>query len=431
MTSLTRPFEFAIAFVGLAFMSGTLSALLSEPGATSAPLVQAVGGALGLYSVLAILALRGCLSRIFGLYWLVLLPVLFATASLMWTADFGLTVRRAGALGLTTAFGLWLALRFSPKELFLLMTMLVVSVIALNFAMIQLNPARGIHQASDILAEHHAGSWRGMFGHKNDFGRLIAFSVSVLAVAFFFRAGGRAGRLVAAPLFALAILMIMNSNSAQAVMLAVSVPAGVILLLGMRWMSPVTRALLFFLLPPIAFVAASSAQLILEAALGFVGRDATLTGRTAIWEGTLLAMEGQIIAGGGYGAGWQVVGPRLLALSGIEVGHAHNGYLDAAADIGLLGLGLTLAVMLWNMGMAFRNLMVGVLPEISTLALTVLLFSFIGNVAGSFLLLHNSIYWVVIVATYCQLIDAARAGRIMQRPTFVPVGRYEERLWVT
>ncbi|MEL7132160.1 MAG: hypothetical protein AAGK77_07095 [Pseudomonadota bacterium] len=74
MTSLTRPFEFAIAFVGLAFMSGTLSAFLSEPGATSAPLVQAVGGALGLYSVLAILALRGCLSRIFGLYWLVQLP---------------------------------------------------------------------------------------------------------------------------------------------------------------------------------------------------------------------------------------------------------------------------------------------------------------------------------------------------------------------
>ena len=429
--NVVRLSEFAIALFGLAFMSETLTILLTTPGAISSPLVQVTGAGLGFYSVLSILCRRGEASRIISTYWLALLPVGFAIASLVWTVNFGVTLRRAGALGLTTAFGLWLAMRFTPKQLFTLVTVLVVVIIIANFVVIQVNPARAIHQATDILAAHHAGSWRGMLGHKNDFGRLMALMFCFLVLAFLFRVGGGPGRLACIPLFGLATFMIVKSSSAQALMLFVLVPLSLVVMLSMSKVSATQRALLLVLVAPAVVIAALSAQAVMAWELGLVGRDPTLTGRTDIWEATLLGLQDIAVAGGGYGAGWEVVAARITAIMGNAPGHAHNGYLDLAADIGFFGVGLVLSVMLWNFVTSFRNLMQGVLPEISTLALTVLLFSFIGNIAGSFLLLHNSIYWVLIVATYCQLVNASRENRYNARQVAFADGPYEARQWAT
>ncbi|MEO0498268.1 MAG: O-antigen ligase family protein [Pseudomonadota bacterium] len=412
-------------------MSGTLLMVLTQPNAPSSPLVQVVGAAIGFFAVMSIWMEKGAANRIMSTYWMALLPVAFAIVSVIWTVDFATTLRRAGALGLTTAFGLWLAMRFTPKQLFTMVSVLTAVVIIANFMVIQFMPLRGIHQTTDLLTAHHAGSWRGMLAHKNDFGRMIAFLFCLLVVAFIFRVGGRTGRFAALPLFGIAGMMIVNSNSAQAILLFVLVPLVLFLMLSMSKVSSTMRALLLVLVAPVVVIAAMSAQAVMVWGLGLVGRDPTLTGRTQIWEATLIGLQDIAFAGGGYGAGWEVVAMRMTALLGAAPAHAHNGYLDLAADIGFFGLGLVLAVMIWNTITSFRNLMQGVLPEISTLALTVLIFSFIGNIAGSFLLQFNSIYWVLIVATYCQLVDAKRESRSSSRPVMFAYGPYEAKQWVT
>ncbi|MEM8617425.1 MAG: hypothetical protein AAGF20_10875, partial [Pseudomonadota bacterium] len=265
--------EFAFALFGLAFMSGTLSMFLSEPGAISSPLIQVTGAAIGFYSFVAIMLQRGAASRIISLYWLALLPVFFAIASLIWTVNFEVTLRRAGALGLTTAFGLWLAQRFTPKQLFHLVALLVGIIIIANFAVIQLNPVRGVHQPYDLLAQHHAGSWRGMIGHKNDFGRMMALIFCFLIVVFIFRVGGWFGRIASLPLFGLAGLMIVNSNSAQAVLLFVVVPFALFVLFSMSKVSPTKRALLILMITPMALKKTTSAQENMVFILGDIGRD--------------------------------------------------------------------------------------------------------------------------------------------------------------
>jgi exopolysaccharide production protein ExoQ len=204
-------------------------------------------------------------------------------------------------------------------------------------------------------------------------------------------------------------IMIINSDSSQAVLLATSIPTIVGLFLVMRQMSPTARSLLLLLSVPIAVALILSAQLIFEYTLQALGRDATLTGRTVIWEGVLLALDGSGFAGGGYGAGWSIVGPRLTALTGIEVGHAHNGFLDLAVDVGFVGLGMTLLFMLWLGTLAFANLMRGTRPEFSALALALVLFSFVGNAAGSFLLNHNSIFWLLLVVAFAKFRDSPDA----------------------
>lgn len=409
MSSLLRKSEFAFASFGLFFMSGTLTAYLTPSGSTSAPMVQLLGALIGFFSIVGLLAIRGSVARILREYWPAIIPVLFAVATLAWSEDVALTLRRSGSLGLTTAFAFWLALRFAARELFSLVIFSSMSTVLLNFLVIRIDPSLGIHQAYEQFASQHAGSWRGLFGHKNDFGRVIALMVSFLLLGLVFGIGGKYGRLMTLPLIAMASMLIINSNSSQAVLLATSIPAIMGLFLAMRQMTPTARSLLLLLSVPIAVVAFLSVQLIFEYTLQALGRDATLTGRTVIWEGVLLALGGSSFAGGGYGAGWSIVGPRLTALTGIEVGHAHNGFLDLAVDVGFVGLGMTLLFMLWLGTIAFANLMRGTQPEISALALTLVLFSFVGNAAGSFLLNHNSIFWLLLVVTFAKLRDAPDA----------------------
>lgn len=407
MTFWANGAKYLIALLGLFFMSGTLTSYLTPSGSETAPMVQVFGAAIGLFSCVALLFHRDAIPRIIGSYWLALIPVLFAVASLAWTADFALSLRRAGSLCLTTAFAFWLVFNFSAKELFKVVIFASISIIIVNFLVIQVDPIRGIHQVFDEdKSSRHAGSWRGLFGHKNDFGRLVALSTSFLVLGFAFSVGGRMGRWLLVPVLGIAVLLVMKSNSSQAVLLIGTVPMAVILLLFMRNFSPSARSLIILVALPVAIFAALSAQLLFEYVLHLLGRDPTLTGRTIIWEGVILGMGNNSLLGGGYGAGWEVVGPRVTALTGAELGHAHNGFLDLAVDIGWLGLGMTVFFMVWLGVVAFGNLMRGIHPEISAMALTVVLFALIGNVAGSFFLKHNSLYWILPVVCFAKLYDA-------------------------
>ena len=66
---------------------------------------------------------------------------------------------------------------------------------------------------------------------------------------------------------------------------------------------------------------------------------------------------------------------------------------------------LVLVLFGWISILAFGNLMRGVRSEISTLGLVLVLFAFVGNWAGSFFMLHNTLYWVLPVVAFAMLRD--------------------------
>ncbi|WP_421703053.1 O-antigen ligase family protein [Aliiroseovarius sp.] len=421
MRRLLRYVEYLVAWGGLFFMSRTFTTYLTPEGSESAPMVQLIGALLGVYAVLALLLHRQAVARILGLYWPVLVPVGLAVLSLGWSEDPNLSLRRAGSLVLTTAFAFWLVLRFTPQRFFAMLLTVCIGLVVMNFVVIQTDPLIGIHQVEDLNDAGHAGSWRGLFGHKNDFGRLMALCVSVLFAGVVLRAGGRLGQAVLLSVTVLGLFMILKSNSSQAQLMAAVILPTTAVLFAMRRMSAAGRAVLMLLGLPFAVISALSVQIIFVSVLGILGKDATLTGRTTIWEGVLVSMQDMMVFGGGYGAGWAVVGPGLLALTGSDVGHAHNGYLDLAVDIGFFGLGMVLVLFGWLAVMAFRNLMNGVRVEISVLGLVIVLFAFVGNWAGSFFLLHNTLYWVLPVVGFAMLRDAPY-GSPAPRPTSDPFG---------
>lgn len=71
-----------------------------------------------------------------------------------------------------------------------------------------------------------------------------------------------------------------------------------------------------------------------------LGRDTTLTGRTAIWK-KVLSMDTNPMIGSGYASFW--LGDRgefLLNLNWQRLTQAHNGFIEVYLNLGLVGLGL-------------------------------------------------------------------------------------------
>lgn len=407
--SSVRTLEILIALFGIYFMSGSLTTPLTPAGSDASFGVQAIGALLGLGAILTLAATPGAINRVIVLYWPVLLLPALAVLSLVWSVDPALSFRRAGSLILTTFFGFWLVERFQPSIILRLFIWASIFVILTSTYAIFYVPKSGIHQLYDIEGAQHAGSWRGLFYHKNDFGRAIALSASTLLIAVFFNSKLR---WIALPLFAFCALLVLRSNSSQGLMLYISVPSALVALVVLMKLRPIGRGMLLIFMIPLLLAVYMSSRIIFESILFFLGKEATLTGRTDIWAGVLLALQEDMMFGGGFGAGWEVVGVRLFALTGIDVGHAHNGYLDLATDLGMFGLFLTIGFLFWMAYLCLAALMRRRLRGIALLGLAVFIFTIAGNWVGSFLLKHNSLYWLTPVVVFC-----------LMRQVFNPYGR--------
>ena len=264
----------------------------------------------------------------------VLWPVAFvalAAASLAWTDEPGLTLRRVAALAGSMTFAVWLVSVWDLRRTLRAVAVALAAVAAASLVLIVVAPQFAIHAAPSP----HVGDWRGALLHKNLLGREMAFGAA-LAAAFGFAARG--GARFAWWLAAAAMLaLVAGAGSATGWALAVAL-AGI---LGFTRL-PATNARERFGRRIVGLTGAAAALGALVVAapalLTAIGRDTTFTGRDRIWELTVERVLASPL-GAGYGAFWD--GPAGAAISrdlGYVVGHAHNGWLEVAAQLGWLGL---------------------------------------------------------------------------------------------
>lgn len=422
MTRALDALAVAFAFGGMFFWTGGLVAFLITPGAPSSPAVQAVAALIGMISGLLLLMHPRWIAVILGSYWLPLLPLAYAAVTILWSADPALSIKRVIALSLTTVYAYWFAMRFSGRDVVRIVYWVVVVGVVANFLNVIVNPTMGIHQATDLEAAHHFGSWRGLYSHKNEFGRFIAFCICILVLGLFEGMGSRRWRWLSLSLILLCFYMIAMSKSSQAVLLGVVIPAAYLFLRMIKQLSPLSRAASVTAAIPASIVLLSLAQVIFEVTLLALGRDTTLTGRTEIWRGTFEALGSGMTAGLGFGAGWEVVGERLYVQSGVLLGHAHNGYIDLVVDVGLIGTALAVLLIFYVFYQGFVALMLGRETEIASLAIIVTLFIIVGNLAGSFLMLHNSFHWVLPITCYVILLRSRARAHEWAASSRLPVG---------
>ena len=130
----------------------------------------------------------------------------------------------------------------------------------------------------------------------------------------------------------------------------------ILILAGFRWLDKRLIGV-YILLIGVGLMLAQTFFGIYEVVLKMLGRNATLTDRTLLWQ-DLLRADINPILGAGFESFW--IGPRLFyywSRWAFKPNQAHNGYLETYLTLGLVGLALLVILLLATYGKSQRMLL--------------------------------------------------------------------------
>lgn len=339
-----------------------------------------------------------------GVTWPLLLPVLLASVSVFWSVAPEVSLYWVIRLAGITAFGMFLAVRFRLDDQLRLLALIVGIIACASLLVALLLPEYG------VMTDSLAGAWSGVMRHKNMLGRIMALAATVFSILLLL---DREWRVFARLGLILSLVLIVASWSRGGLLVAVLCLASIISL-----------AIIGGLLPRlnwsvVLFVVAANIALIVVGGLRETGTvqfaerrvdvatiDAAAAGRVELWAVLLDKARLRPWLGYGYGAFWRgstgVSGEVERAMGGWYPYTAHNGLLDIALELGIVGVMIFLVpfviygrqALIW--GIAQRSLL-------CLWPLLYLVFLTLSNLVESDLIRKTSIYWVLYVAAVVTL----------------------------
>ncbi len=399
--------ERKFAVLGVLVLSGAFFALLLR-GDVAGGVIWAEGDPelryprLTLYAITAVLLLirAPLLASHLARSWPVLLVPGLAILSAAWSDDPGVTLRRSMALLGTTAFGLYLAARFSIRQilLFFAWSLGICAVSSIIFALML--PEFG------LMHGFHEGAWRGVFIHKNLLAYNMAWAAAIFAILALHE---RRHRLVLLGGMTLATLLIVVSQSVGGLVLLLSLPPILVLAsIATRPGSSILSLSAVALAATIAIGVVAAIQI--ESLVESLGREQTLTGRMDVWDIGWSMIQDRFWKGYGYGVFWigSSYGLSVFESLGWYPSDSHNGWLELWLNLGLLGV-VTMAACFFAALLAAvrRGSEERSMRTYSVLVLLLLLL--VMNLAESRLVQSNAIHWVIFV-TMASLALGQRKG---------------------
>ncbi|WP_104432084.1 O-antigen ligase family protein [Kineococcus xinjiangensis] len=332
--------------------------------------------------------------------------VALAAASVLWTVSPELTNRRALGIAGTVTVGVFLAHRLRPIDLLdaLRRAVLIIAVASLLLYL----------SGSPLALDEVHGTLRGILITKNTLGRMLAFGIlAAVAVALLDRARRR--RSAVSLLVMLGALALTGSTGG---MLTAAAALGVLVPVALATQRRARAAVLGAGLFATATALVVAPRLSLTGVTGVVGEDATLTGRTEIWEASLRALADRPLLGYGYGAFWHedlgaAASDHIRARLQWNVPNAHNGLLDIALDLGVVGAALAVALLVGVLVRGVRDVWQGRISA-GSLRLAVLAATVASNLAETGLMQHNALPTIVLVAALA--LPDPRARGLQPRP---------------
>jgi exopolysaccharide production protein ExoQ len=138
------------------------------------------------------------------------------------------------------------------------------------------------------------------------------------------------------------VLLVVNSRSATSLALVfVTLGSAAFSLAVRQFNSKRKQRFIIAFLSTVAGAFALSVVLDASFAAGLLGRDGTLTGRTAIWDFVWRRIKERPWLGHGYQAYWNVENEFTINIKrtvGFPVTSAHQGLLDVLLGVGIIGL---------------------------------------------------------------------------------------------
>jgi exopolysaccharide production protein ExoQ len=337
------------------------------------------------------------------------LLMLIAVASIIWSFNPQLTRPRSIALVGTSLFGLYIASRFTIREQLKLLGWSCGLIVIMSFLLAIIIPSYGT-MASGI----HAGSWRGIYVHKNVLGKIMGLSGIVFALLTLDAKEKRwfpwAGLILS---FGLLLL----SKSSSAMINFWTAIALIPIYSTFRWryyfMVPVLIATIIFGGGLSLWLNQNSATL-----LGSIGKDPTLTGRTEMWPYIMDMIWQQPWLGYGYSAfwnDWDSPGAYVWYAAKWTPPNSHNGFLDLWLDFGLVGLVVFSLGFLQTLLRGLKLIRVDKYWA-SFWGLVYLTYLMLGNLTESSLIARNDIFWLLyITASFSLAISSSTTDEMSIR----------------
>lgn len=391
---VAQPFRWIIAF-------GTLTLCLVPFGGANiaagseGSLVRQVGWGL-LFLIAAVLATRDRDGR-FRIDWQLVPPAFalllgFAVLSVSWADNSQVSARRVVQLIGVFLIALALVRHRNDQDAFLKFASPGILFLLLGVAALAL----------PSLSFDPDGNYKGFTFTKNVWGQFAAFMALIFLASA--TSGNKARRNWL--LFGFATLSLLATRSATSIAIY-ALAVGIILSwsFGKRYgrifqVASVSIAIVLLGASFAYFVVQGELPLdrLMSNSLSSVGKDTTLTGRTALWQ-----MMGQEIArhpwlGIGYGSFWLGLEGQSVSIVRFfswQPGQAHSGYIDVINEIGYVGFGLLVATLLTHLAKLRLLYRAGEeLPAVFHFALLAAALAL--NVSESSLLRTTHFWWVVL-----------------------------------
>ena len=193
--------------------------------------------------------------------------------------------------------------------------------------------------------EHLAGAWNGVFGHKNELGWMMIVGA---LTSCWLCSHERRGRGLYAFGLALMLLVVIMSRSRTSQLAIACAP---LIVYGLRIfrLPGLARLWALYILAIAATVTMIFSAEYFGDIMGFLGKDASLTGRGPMWAMLLSAINQHPFIGYGYGAFFlpgnldMEAAMRMVAWTTSE---AHNDIIDLALQVGIPGAILVFVLVL-------------------------------------------------------------------------------------
>ncbi len=343
-----------------------------------------------------------------------LITVGITVVSVLWSTNPGETLASSRAIVFSTAFGIYLATRYTPKEQLKLCAYLFTTYTLLSLIAAILVPSYGLPYRS-----HDGGgvALQGIAGHKNQLAAAMAMTTMLfLDISFYSRKYRGTAVFIASVAFAALILS--KGKGSLAVFI------GMLCLLPLYKIAKIEYRLKTFF-GICAFLIGTAITTITLVNINFIvvdllGKDLKFSGRLPLWEYLIRRGMERPILGYGYGAFWNNPAERLGVqlntwIRAVESsGNSHSAYVELFLQLGFLGMALV--VLSFLLVLIRVILLLGFTKQIEYFwMLQILLFIAISSYSEVFLGLlisYRSLYWVLYVSIACS--SAIHLKRIFQ-----------------
>ena len=288
---------------------------------------------LGIYAITALLIIIRWKRFLYALTKkkLLMLTLIIVLGSVLWSVSPEHTISDNKGITRVTVLGIYIATRYPLKELMNILAWTFGLAATFSFLYCIIFPDLGIQ----VARFGETSGWRGMYFHKNSYGRQMSFA-SILFLTLALKKRQYSWLLWA--LFGISLSQLLLSNSKTALLCFIITNTWMVIFPILRQ----RKKIVFFMMPLIISILGASLISIITnlefIIVDLLGKSMTFTGRLPVWVFLLEKIGEKPLIGYGQSAFWPMISKDSEFVNSFAwAGHAHNGFIELALSIGIIG----------------------------------------------------------------------------------------------